>query len=291
MSYIMHIITSTPVNSDPLQNIFHMASSSPKVWFITGASSGFGRAMTQLLLEKGDKVVATLRRPEVISDLRAKFSSDRLLIIKLDVTKPNEIQGAFLKAKEAFGRIDVVFNNAGFSAVAEVEGTSSEVARALFETNFWGAVNVTTEAVKFFREVNKPVGGRLLQMSSMVGLTAAPGLGYYSATKFALEAISESLAQELDPKWNIKASIEPAHPAYADQSLPAQQQRKWFSSNEIDGDISKAVVVMEKLAHLDEPPVRIPLHRLSILLARRKAERVQKETDEYELWSEDVYFG
>ncbi|KIJ62843.1 hypothetical protein HYDPIDRAFT_93555 [Hydnomerulius pinastri MD-312] len=282
-------------------------STSPQVWFVTGASSGFGRAITDHVLRQGNKVIATLRKPEVISDLVERYTPEQLLVLKLDVTKPSEVVDAFARAREVFGRIDVVFNNAGYAVVGELEGTRNDVARGLFETNFWGAVNVSLEAIKFFREVNQPQGGRLLQISSMVGLTAAPGIGFYSATKFALEGFTESLVQELDPKWNIKVSIvapgpfktkgvlesatvEPVHPAYTDETLGSAQQRQWFDSKTADGDSEKAAIVLEKLAHLDNPPLRFPIHKVSITLARQKAERVQNETDAYESWSEGVYF-
>ncbi|PSR71674.1 hypothetical protein PHLCEN_2v12448 [Hermanssonia centrifuga] len=139
--------------------------------------------MAELVLKNGGIVIATLRKPEVLSDLKAQYPGDRLLVLKLDVTRPHEIVDTFAKAKEAFGRIDVVFNNAGYSVLAEVEGTPEEQARAMFDVNFWGATNVSREAVKFFREVNKPTGGRLINVSSIVGLKVAPALGYYTATK------------------------------------------------------------------------------------------------------------
>ena len=117
--------------------------------------------MTDLVLRNGDIAVATLREPEALSDLTAKWA-DRLLTVKLDVTKPEEISAAFAKAKEAFSRIDVVFNNACRGVLSEVEGTPDRAARDLFEVNFWGAANVSREAIKFFREVNQPAGGHLL---------------------------------------------------------------------------------------------------------------------------------
>ncbi|KIJ66662.1 hypothetical protein HYDPIDRAFT_26098 [Hydnomerulius pinastri MD-312] len=158
--------------------------SSSKVWFITGSSTGFGRAMAELLLKKGDKVVATLRKPEALASLSSRYSRDQLLVLKLDVTKDDDIKAAFVEAHKAFGRIDVVFNNAGFLVIGEVEGASEANARRLFETNFWGAASVSKEAVRFFREVNEPSGGRLLQVSSAVGLQGFAGVGFYSATKF-----------------------------------------------------------------------------------------------------------
>lgn len=151
---------------------------------VTGASSGFGRQLTELALANGDNVVATLRKPPVLDDLKSRYPPARLLVLKLDVTKPLEITQAFAHAQDTFGRIDIVFNNAGYGLLAEVEGTPDETARALFETNFWGSANVSREAVRFFREVNKPgVGGRLLTVSSFVGLSPLPCSGYYSAAK------------------------------------------------------------------------------------------------------------
>lgn len=125
-----------------------------------------------------------MRRPKVLADLQAQYPAERLLVLKLDVTKPQEISAAFQKAKDAFGRIDVVYNNAAYGVIAEVEGTTEDVARAMFETNFWGAANVSREAVKFFREVNKPIGGRLLTVSSIVGIKAMAVIGYYGASKY-----------------------------------------------------------------------------------------------------------
>jgi len=181
--------------------------STSRVWFITGASTGFGKAMTELALAKGDKVVATLRRPDALNDLSAKYSSTELLLVKLDVTNYQEIFDAFVEAKKTFGKIDVVFNNAGTGTFGEVESIPDEVARAIFETNFWGAANVMREAVRFFRDENAPgVGGRLVNNSSMVGIANVPLGSYYSASKFALEGLTDGLAKELDPEWNIKVN-------------------------------------------------------------------------------------
>lgn len=140
--------------------------------------------MVEYVLSKGDIAVATLRKPEVLDDLKSKHPASKLLILKLDVTKPEDITDAFTKTQEVFGRIDVVFNNAGYGIVGEIEATPEDVARALFEVTFWGADRISRESVRFFRDINKPgTGGRLLNNSSMVGLNAFPGIGYYSASK------------------------------------------------------------------------------------------------------------
>ena len=139
--------------------------------------------MTKCVLKNGSIAVATLRTPSNLDALRAEYSSDKLFIIKLDVTKPEEIASAFKQVKEKLGRIDYVFNNAGYAVVGEVEGVKEADARAMFEVNFWGAMNVTKEALEFFREVNKPQGGYLLNVSSSVGLVAKPPTGWYTASK------------------------------------------------------------------------------------------------------------
>ncbi|KIJ39286.1 hypothetical protein M422DRAFT_135945, partial [Sphaerobolus stellatus SS14] len=175
---------------------------------VTGSSTGFGRAVTEYVLEKGDIVVATLRKPEVIADLSAKYDSSKLLVLKLDVKNPEEIKSVFAKVKETFGRLDVVYNNAGYAILVEAEATPDNMARDMFEVNFWGLVNVTKEALRFFREENEPgVGGWILMASSMSGISGLPAMTYYSASKFAVEGFSEALSKELKPEWNIKIGI------------------------------------------------------------------------------------
>ena len=139
--------------------------------------------MARVALTNGERVVATLRKPEVLNDFAAQYTSEQLLVLRLDVSKPDEIKAAFAKAKEAFGRIDVVFNNAGYAVAGELEGVPDKSARMMFEVNFWGAAHVSQEAVRFFREENKPQGGRLIQNSAGVGLVTMPTFGYYTATK------------------------------------------------------------------------------------------------------------
>ena len=149
---------------------------------MTGASSGLGRSMTEYALQQGNKVVATLRDPNDISDLVQKYPSDRLLPVKLDVVSLSEIKDAFANGVEKFGRIDVVYNNAGSGLLSEIENTPDKVARRLFDVNFWGSTNVAQEAVRVFRDMNRPQGGRLLQVSSSAGISAMGALGFYSAT-------------------------------------------------------------------------------------------------------------
>lgn len=203
--------------------------------------------MTKYILSKGDIVVATLRNPEVIKSLAATYGEAQLLILKLDVTQPEEIVDAFAKAKAKFGRIDVVFNNAGMGILAEIEVTSIDLARKMFEVNFWGATNVTREAVRFFREENQPCGGLLIQNSSKHGYTTIPMFGFYTATKHgkrnivasgisvlnhlnfnvALEGMSETLWKELDPAWNIKVTFRPNVDPFVFDHLHQSRFQSW----------------------------------------------------------------
>lgn len=150
---------------------------------VTGTSSGIGRTTTEYLLKQGDIVVATLRKPEVLAELQRQYPADKLLVLKLDVSKPEDVSNAFVKAKEAFGRIDVVFNNAGYGILAEVEAGDEGVARSMFDTNFWGAITVSKEAVKFFRDINEPSGGRLIVNSSYAAMQSNALFSFYSASK------------------------------------------------------------------------------------------------------------
>ncbi|OSC98059.1 NAD-P-binding protein [Trametes coccinea BRFM310] len=279
--------------------------SSPRVWFITGASSGFGRLLTEIILEKGEITLATARRPEALQDLSSRYAKGQLLVLKVDVTKPANIVDAFNTAKEAFGRIDVVVNNAAFAALGEVESVREEDARAMFETNFWGAMHVTREAVKFFREVNGPtIGGRLLQISSITGITGGPGLGFYAASKHALEGLTKSLASEIDPAWNIKITlIEPAgfetggqskviwgppHPAYENPELPATKMRTGFGQYKPGNDPRKGAEAFYNIALVDDPPLQFPIGQMAVTYAKKTADRLLTDIDKYASWSDDM---
>lgn len=142
--------------------------------------------MAELALSKGDKVVATLRNPSELAELQQMYTEDQLRLSRLDVAVHDEILRTFQEAKDAFGRVDVVFNNAGRSVYGEAEGTPPDLARGLFDINFWGAVNVSTEAVRFFREENEPRGGVLLNHSSYLGICTFPRAAFYNASKHGM---------------------------------------------------------------------------------------------------------
>ncbi|KAI0766493.1 hypothetical protein BC629DRAFT_1596333 [Irpex lacteus] len=262
---------------------------SPRVVLITGSSSGFGRQLIDIALANGDNVVATLRKPEVLRELQDSTPSDRLLVLKLDVTKKDEILDAFTKAKE--------------------KATPDDAARTLFETNFWGSTRVSQEAVRFFREENpKGAGGRLIVISSIAGLNAYAGVGFYSATKYASEAITQALAREIDPTWNIKISlVEPGNfrteafktaPRFpvpeiylAPTSGFIKETAQFAELAKPDfktGDAYKASQKLYELSTVENPPLRLVLGQDAIGSARGHLEGVLNEITAYESWSADL---
>ncbi len=180
-----------------------------KVWFITGASRGFGRVWAEAALQRGDKVAATARTLADVADLTERFG-DSVLPLALDVTDVDQVRQAVAQAHAHFGRLDVVLNNAGYSLVGTVEEAGEADVRAEFDTNYFGTLRVIQAALPLLRQQGS---GHILGVSSTVGLVAFPIIGSYCASKWAFEALHESLAQEVKA-FGIKVTlIEPG--AYA----------------------------------------------------------------------------
>lgn len=173
-----------------------------KVWFITGASSGFGRAFARHALDRGYNVVATARNAAKLESLAAQ-APDRVAALTLDVDRPGDAQAAIAAGMARFGRIDVLINNAGYGVVGALEETSDAELRAVMETNFFGAMAVTRAALPVFRAQRF---GAIVNISSLGGQLSFAGFGAYSAGKFALEGASEALAQEMAP-FGVKVLI------------------------------------------------------------------------------------
>ncbi|KAF8996911.1 NAD(P)-binding protein [Cyathus striatus] len=277
---------------------------SPKVWLVTGSSAGLGLSVVKYVLSKGDIAVATLRKPEALSELTAQYGPSQLLVVKLDVAKPDEITSAFAAAIEKFGRIDVVYNNAGYGFLAEFESTPDDFARSMFEVNFWGAANVSREAIRVFRDVNKPSGGRLLQASSVAGFTGTPTCSYYSASKFALVGLSEAIAKEVDPSWNIKVvildiggfktraldviDVVPQHPQYANTT---SIMRSIFTENKEQisvGDSDKAGREIHRIAYDDGAPLHVAFGLDSIKGAKEKIELLKDNVEKSVVYCADL---
>lgn len=172
-----------------------MTNTDGRVWLITGCSAGFGREIALAALAAGDRVLATARRPEVLADLEVR-GGDRVRTAALDVTDAGQVEAAVKTALAAFGRIDVVVNNAGNGSVGAVEELTTAELRELMEVMFFGAVEVTKAVVPYLRAQGS---GTVVQISSMGGQVSMPGFGAYCAAKFALEGLSEALAAEVAP--------------------------------------------------------------------------------------------
>jgi NAD(P)-dependent dehydrogenase (short-subunit alcohol dehydrogenase family) len=166
-----------------------------KTWFITGCSTGFGRALAELLLERGENVAVSARRPETIADL-VEPHGERALALKLDITKPTEVESAVAEARGHFGRIDVLVNNAGYGHFGPIELAPIEDARAVMETNYFGTVAMIRAVLP---EMIARRSGQIVNIGSVAGNIGFPALGYYCATKFAISGLTESLGAELAP--------------------------------------------------------------------------------------------
>src|SRR5882757_11020334 len=178
-----------------------------QTWFITGASRGFGRALARTALESGDRVAATARRPEQLDDLADAYP-DRLQALALDVTDVAAAGAAISEARQRFGRLDVIVNNAGYANVSPIETGDDEDFRAQFETNFWGVYNVSKAAIPVLREQG---GGLIMQFSSMGGrVGGSPGIASYQAAKFAIDGFSRVLQAETAPFGIRVVVVEPS---------------------------------------------------------------------------------
>jgi NADP-dependent 3-hydroxy acid dehydrogenase YdfG len=204
-------------------------SGTNKVWFITGSSRGFGRVWAEAALKRGDKVAATARRVESIADLKEQYGGN-VLTLALDVTRPDQVKAAVAQAHAHFGRLDIVLNNAGYSLIGTIEEASADEVRAMYDTNIFGTLAVIQAALPLLR---KQGGGHILGTSSGVGHVTLPVVGYYCSSKWAFEAIHESLAAEVKD-FGIKVTIiEPG--AYATE-FGSQDSMKFATGLDIYAD-------------------------------------------------------
>ncbi|XGV96169.1 MAG: oxidoreductase [Leptolyngbya sp. BL-A-14] len=279
-----------------------MPDTHSKVWFITGSSTGFGRSLTEAVLKHGDRVVATARKPEQLNSLIDQYPT-AAKAVRLDVTNPQEVRDAIKAAIDAFGRIDVVVNNAGFGSVGAIEELSDEVIRRQFETNVFGALDVTRAVLPTLRQQRS---GHILNISSVGGLVSYGAFGIYCATKFALEGISEALAKEV-AHLGIKVTIvEPgafrtefggqalsfADTPIADYTESIGGTLQWIK--DIDGkqpgDPDKAAAAMIQVVESDNPPLRLALGADAVDTIAAKLESVKAELDAWKQVSLDTAF-
>lgn len=251
---------------------------SEKIWFITGASRGFGRLWAEAALERGDKVVATARNIEALAPL-AEAHGAAVLPLRLDVNDREAALAAVAEAKAHFGRIDVVINNAGFGVAGMVEELSEADARAQFDTNVFGALWVTQAALPIMRAQKS---GHILSVSSLLGIVGMPNLGLYNASKWALEGLMDSVAQEV-AAMGIKVTLIEPGPYLTDfsdassmrfsQPIEAyeavRQQVMAHFTPESFGDPQATAQAVLKVVDADAPPLRIFLGATNLHVARQ----------------------
>lgn len=262
-----------------------------KTWFITGASRGFGRIWAEAALKRGDQVTATARNFADVAGLKQHFG-DAVLPLALDVTNSEQVQQVVEQAYAHFGKLDILVNNAGTSLFAATEEASDEQIRYLFDANYLGMVRVLRAALPLLR---KQRSGHILGVSSGLGITALPLIGFYCATKWAVEALHEALAQEVKA-FGIKVTlVEPGAYAtdfgksaqFADALQPYVEFRKQFLTRLAGverGDPDATPDAVLKLVDADNPPLRLGLGTSILPRARAAyAERIAT----WEAW-EDV---
>ncbi|WP_208026307.1 oxidoreductase [Rhizobium leguminosarum] len=270
-----------------------MSSPAP-TWFITGASSGLGRALAEAVLARGWRAVMTARRPETLADLTAEHG-DRALALALDVTDSNSIAGAVHDAETHFGAIDVLVNNAGYGYLSAIEEGDDAEIRAQFETNVFGLIAVTKQVLPGMRSRRQ---GHIFNVSSLGGLVAFAATGYYHATKFAVEGLSESLSHEvkslgidvtiLEPgafrtDWAGRSMVESSTiiDDYAETSGKRRQATRSVSGNQ-PGDPVRAATAIISAFEADEPPLRLLLGAPALKIARERLDALRAN---FEAWA------
>lgn len=265
-----------------------------KVWLITGCSTGFGRELAKYVLEQGYKAGVATRKTEDIQDIIAGYENNALAL-KLDVTKPEQIKEAVRLTKEKFGRIDVLVNNAGIGYFGAVEESEEAAVRNMFEINFWGLAKMTQEVLPIMRAQKS---GHILNIASIGGLVGFPAVGFYNATKFAVDGLSEALAKETAPlgiKVTIVApsgfrtdwagrSAADSPVVIADYSATAGANKNTIRgySGSQPGDPVRAAHAMVKAVESDNPPLRLLLGKAALKGARNKMEALKKDFDAWE---------
>jgi NAD(P)-dependent dehydrogenase (short-subunit alcohol dehydrogenase family) len=270
-----------------------MTGTAQKVWFITGASRGFGLLTAQKALARGDLVAATARDPQTV--IAALGAHPNLLALRLDVKLEAQAITAAQQAVTRFGRIDVLVNNAGYGLLGAVEESSGEEVRAVYETNVFGLLNVTRAVLPVMRRQGS---GHVINISSIGGYSGYAGWGVYGSTKFAVEGLSEALAMELAP-LNIQVTVvEPGFfrtdfldttslvstrdriDSYA-ATVGAMRDFAADANHAQPGDPLKLADALLKLADSDQPPVRLQLGSDTVQRVRAKNQFVEKELTEW----------
>jgi len=265
-----------------------------KVWFITGASTGFGRLLAEQLLADGANVVATARKPEQLTDLTTKYAAN-VQILPLDVTSQSQIDAALKDAIARFGHVDVLVNNAGYGVNGAIEEVSADEYMPMFNTNVFGLIAVTKAFLPQFRARRS---GNIVNLSSIGGLIGGPGWGFYNATKFAVEGLSMALAGEMEPLGVYVTVVEPGPfrtdflgrsgveakeliPDYVPTAGVARQYLNTQSGKQ-PGDPQRAVEAIIAAVSAPKPPKHLLLGKIALKRWKNRLEEWSTELSEWE---------
>lgn len=279
-----------------------MSEGSRAAWLITGCSSGIGREIAQAALARGHRVAVTARNPAAIEEIVAAYP-DRALSLALDVTDPQQIAAAIREAERVFGAVDVLVNNAGYGYMAAVEEGEDEEVRAMFDTNYFGVVDMIKAVLPGMRERGR---GHIINISSMTGLVANPPNVYYSSSKFALEALSEGLAKEVAPfgirvtaiepgafrtDWSERSMKETRQPIAAyEATVGARKALIKAAGSRFPGDPRRVADAVLMVSELDEPPLHLLLGHDVYKAYREKLSGLAESVAEWKAVTLDVNF-
>ncbi|MEW5421605.1 oxidoreductase [Amorphus sp. 3PC139-8] len=274
----------------------------PKVWLVTGCTSGFGRAIAEVLLEQGYRVIVSAIRADDVRNLAERYP-ETARAVTLDVTKPEDAKAAVALAEREFGRVDVLVNNAGFGFMGAVEESAPDEYRPMMEVNLFGAINMMQAVLPGMRA---RASGHIFSISSVGGFTASAAFGLYAASKFGIEGVSEALALEVAPLGIRVTVIEPGQfrtnfrgssMSRAKQVIDAYAETTGKTRSFIDssngtqaGDPRKAAGVIISVAEDPNPPFRLPLGADAYARIRAKLKNVEADIARVEAQACDVNF-
>jgi NAD(P)-dependent dehydrogenase (short-subunit alcohol dehydrogenase family) len=268
-----------------------MSTPAKPVWFITGCSTGFGRELSKILLVRGYCAVVTARDAAKVQDL-VKNYPDTGLALELDMEKPDQIEAAAAAAQRHFGRIDVLVNNAGYGYMSAIEEGDDSDIRAMFETNVFGLAHMTRAVLPFMRARG---AGHIVNITSMGGVVGNAGVGYYNATKFAVEGLSEALSKEVAPlgikvlivepgpfrtDWAGRSLKTPKLPieAYAETAIARRRATQGYSGSQPGDPVRGAEAIISTVESAD-PPLRLVLGAVALGAIRTKLDAMRAEID------------
>jgi NAD(P)-dependent dehydrogenase (short-subunit alcohol dehydrogenase family) len=264
------------------------------VWFITGCSTGLGRALAEAVLQHGHRAVVTARNPAQVQDIVARYPQASLAL-QLDVASHQQIRLAVSAAERAFGQIDVLVNNAGYGYLAAVEEGEDQKFRDMFETNFFGLAALIRRVLPGMRARGR---GHIINISSVGGLIGNPSAGYYNASKFAVEGLSEALAKEVEPlgirvtvvepgpfrtDWAGRSLKQVSNPieAYAKTSGARRAQISGYSGKQA-GDPARAAQAIIRVTESDAPPMNLVLGKDGLKRVRDKLDNFSESLQQWE---------